>query len=123
MLLALRVLVELIRYDIVHAMGGFRSVHASVRRTPVAPGGKADEIVRRVCEAVTMTSCFYWKPVLCLPRAVVTTRLLRKFGVQAQMVIGYRPSPFFSHAWVEVEGRIVNDSPAYQQRLLVLERV
>jgi hypothetical protein len=123
MLFALRVLVELIRYDLVHAMGGFKSVHASVRTTPVAPSAKTEGIVRRVCEAVTMASCFYWKPVLCLPRAVVTTRLLRKFGVQAQMVIGYRPSPFFSHAWVEVDGRIVNDSPAYQERLLVLERM
>ena len=62
-------------------MGGFKSVHASVRTTPVAPSVKADGTVRRVCEAVTMASCFYWKPVLCLPRAVVTTRLLRKFGV------------------------------------------
>jgi hypothetical protein len=38
-------------------------------------------------------------------------------------VIGYRPSPFFSHAWVEVDGRIVNDSPVYQERLFVLERL
>jgi hypothetical protein len=43
--------------------------------------------------------------------------------VAAEMVIGYRPSPFFSHAWVEVNGSIVNDSPAYQEKLLVLERV
>jgi hypothetical protein len=123
MLFLLRVLVELIRYDVVNAVGGFRSVHTSVKTTPVSPSAGGDGIVRRICDAVTLASCFYWKPVLCLPRAVVTTRLLRKFGVQAQMVIGYRPSPFFSHAWVEVNGRIVNDSPAYQQKLLVLERV
>jgi hypothetical protein len=123
MLFLLRVLVELIRYDVVHAVGGFRRVHASVKTTPISPSAGRDGIVRRTCEAVTLASCFYWKPVLCLPRAVVTTRLLRRFGVRAQMVIGYRPSPFFSHAWVEVDGRIVNDSPAYQKRLLVLERL
>ena len=123
MLFPFRVLVELIRYDVVHAVGGFKSVHASVKTTPVAPTDGRDGIVSRTCDAVSLASCFYWKPVLCLPRAVVTTRLLRRFGVRAQMVIGYRPSPFFSHAWVEVDGRIVNDSPAYQERLLVLERL
>jgi hypothetical protein len=123
MLFLLRVLVELIRYDVVHAVGGFKSVHAGVKTTPVAPSAGRDGIVRRICDAVTLASCFYWKPVLCLPRAVVTTRLLRRFGVRAQMVIGYRPSPFFSHAWVEVDGRVVNDSPTYQERLFVLERL
>src|SRR5215813_13721417 len=48
---------------------------------------------------------------------VCTVRLLRKHGVHARLVIGYRPSPFFSHAWVEVDGRVVYGSPAYQKRL------
>jgi hypothetical protein len=47
-------------------------------------------------------------------------RLLRKHDVVARLVIGYRPVPFFSHAWVEVNGRVVNDSPAYRERLQVL---
>jgi len=38
-------------------------------------------------------------------------------------VIGYRAAPFFSHAWVEVGGRAANDSPTYQKRLQVLERL
>ena len=118
MLFVLRVLVELIRFDIVHADGRL-SVGARQRQNNTCCAERRSRWdVRRICDAVTLASCFYWKPVRCLPRAVVTTRLLRKFGVQAQMVIGYRPSPFFSHAWVEVDGRIVNDSPAYQERLL-----
>src|ERR1041384_5341892 len=63
------------------------------------------------------STCFYWKPVLCLQRAVCTVRLLRRHGIFARLVIGYRPSPFFSHAWVEVDGRVVYGSPAYQKRL------
>jgi transglutaminase superfamily protein len=47
-------------------------------------------------------------------------RLLRARGVVARLLIGYRPVPFLSHAWVEVEGRVVNDSPAYRKRLHVL---
>jgi hypothetical protein len=47
-------------------------------------------------------------------------RLLRKRGVVARLVIGYRPVPYFFHAWVEVNGQIVNDSTTYQDRLQVL---
>jgi hypothetical protein len=123
MLLALRVVGELFRYDIAHKAGGFRALHESVRRTSVALRSPEPGSISRVCEAVSFVACFYWKPVLCMQRAVVITRLLRRCGVKAEMVIGYRPSPFFSHAWVEVDGRVVNDSPAYRERLLVLERL
>ena len=67
-----------------------------------------------------LATCLYWKPVLCLQRSVCAVRLLRSHGVAARLVIGYRPSPFFSHAWVEVDGRVVNSSPAYKTRLRVL---
>jgi hypothetical protein len=43
--------------------------------------------------------------------------LLRQYGIYARLAIGYRPSPFFSHAWVEVNGRVVYGSAAYQKRL------
>jgi hypothetical protein len=44
------------------------------------------------------------------------------YGTQADVVIGYRLAPFLAHAWVEVGGRVVNDSPAFQRRLQALER-
>jgi hypothetical protein len=53
---------------------------------------------------------------------VVAVRLLRHYGIEAQVVIGCRAAPFASHAWVEVNGRVVNDSSGYQQKLRVLER-
>jgi hypothetical protein len=123
MLHTMQAYAELLRFEIFNRFGGFKRIHQSVRNMPVARRSAKPEIVAQICDAVTLASCFFWKPVLCLPRAAATTRLLRKHGVKAEMVIGYRPSPFFSHAWVEVEGAIVNDSPAYQQRLLVLDRL
>ena len=64
----------------------------------------------------------YWKRVLCLQRSVAAARVLRAYGVEADVVIGYRLGPFMAHAWVEVGGRIVNDSPVFQRQLQVLER-
>jgi hypothetical protein len=38
------------------------------------------------------------------------------------MVIGAQQMPFRSHAWVEVEGRVVNDKPYTPEMYPVLER-
>jgi hypothetical protein len=71
---------------------------------------------------MTLAICFYWKPVRCLQRSTAMARLLRQFRGPARVVIGYRPSPFFGHAWVEMDGRVIHDSPAYQ-RLHVVARI
>jgi len=112
-------LCELARYDVISALGG----SANIRRLNPQPSTLEPtnhEVVRTTCNAVSLAACLYWKPVLCLQRSVCIVRLLGKHDVVAHLVIGYRPVPFFSHAWVEVNGRIVNDSPTYRERLQVL---
>ena len=64
----------------------------------------------------------YVKPVLCLQRSSATTLLLRRYGWKAEMVIGVQLMPFKSHAWVEVEGIVVNDKPYIPNLYQVLER-
>ena len=120
LVLVIGALWQLALYDLVNALFGFQRIHRRVARQRVASRPLHTESEARICDAVTMAACFYCKPVLCLQRSVVATLMLRKYGVPGRLVIGYRPSPFFSHAWVEVDGRVVNDSPAYQQRLQVL---
>lgn len=120
--LVVRALYELARYDATVSFGGSGRILRRLRRQSIAsqPGGPelgSRELEQVICDAVLLATCFYWKPALCLQRAVCTVRLLRSHGVSARLVIGYRPSPFFSHAWVEVEGRVVYGSPAYQKRL------
>jgi hypothetical protein len=88
----------------------------------VQPDGSPAAEVAPVCHAVDCMSSFYWKPLRCLQRSVVTARMLRAYGIQADVVIGHRAKPFLSHAWVEVGGRVVNDSPAYRNRLQILDR-
>ena len=118
--LVLEALVALIRYDVVHTL-----LKRPVLRLPAPSlGSRAQsELERRICDAVLTATCFYWKPVLCLQHAVCVARLLRARGVRAHLVIGYRAVPFFSHAWVEVDGRVVNDSPGYRSQLQVLHTV
>lgn len=119
-MLYIRVLWELLRYDITLAWRGMQGVRASaavrVRRTV-----RADE--KGIAQAVAAVLPLYWKRVRCLQRSVVTARIMRWYGVGAEVVIGYQTAPFFSHAWVEVAGRAVGDSSMYSKRLQVLERL
>lgn len=113
----LRALYELARYDAIVALRGSGCVLRQLRRQTVRQAAPNAELEQAMSDAVHLATCFYCKPVLCLQRSVCTVRLLRKRGIDARLVIGYRPSPFFSHAWVEVDGRVVYGSPAYQKRL------
>jgi hypothetical protein len=117
--LVCRALYELARYEVIVYLRGSGRILQQLRRQSVAT--RATDQEQMICDAVLLATCLYFKPVLCLQRAVCTVRLLRRYGVVARLVIGYRPSPFFSHAWVEVDGRVVYGSPAYQKRLKPLQ--
>ena len=118
--LVLRALYEIARYEVVLSLLGSGRILSQLKRQSVTATTAGAELEKAICDAVLLAACFYWKPVLCLQRAVCTVRLLRRHGIQARLVIGYRPSPFFSHAWVEVDGRVLYGSAAYQKRLLPL---
>jgi len=113
----------LIAFDIAR-LAGFARVHGWLRRRHSRTRGRpswatADDIVWAVDEACV----WYVKRAACLQRSVIATWLLRRHGLQAQLVIGCRPLPFESHAWVEVDGRIVNDRPQYQKVFTVVDRL
>lgn len=118
--LVFRALYEMVRYEVVLSLLGSGRILSQLRRQTISTRSAGTGTEKTICDAVLLATCFYWKPVLCLQRAVCTVRLLRRHGIHARLVIGYRPSPFFSHAWVEVDGRVVYGSAAYQQRLMPL---
>ena len=111
---------EIARYEVIVSLRGSGRILSQLKRQSIAAQSTNQELEKAICDAVQLATCFYWKPVLCLQRAVCTVRLLRRHGIFARLVIGYRPSPFFSHAWVEVDGRVVYGSAAYQKRLMPL---
>ena len=118
--LVFRALYEIARYDVVLSLLGSGRILSQLKQQSFTARIASAEFEKTICDAVLLATCFYWKPVLCLQRAVCTVRLLRKYGIHARLVIGYRPSPFFSHAWVEVDGRVLYGSAAYQKRLMPL---
>jgi hypothetical protein len=118
-----RALVGLVFYDLVLTVAGFPRIRALVRRSSPRNKPTNSKTIERICNAVDIASCFYFKQVRCMHRSFVVVRLLRKAGVNADLVIGSRPIPFISHAWVEVDGRVVNDKQGYKRRLIEMDRM
>jgi len=120
--LVLRAYLELVRVDLTLTCGTFASLYSRVRACPVNKEVEHADAVEKVCAAVDMACIWYWKQVLCLQRSAATACLLKRRGVPAQMMIGAQQMPFRSHAWVEVDGRVVNDKPYMREMYAVLDR-
>ena len=78
--------------------------------------------MERLCHAIDLACVWYWKQVRCLQRSAATVSLLRNYGIEAQLVIGAQLKPFQAHAWVEVDGRVVNDNSYTKELYSVLDR-
>ena len=118
--LVLNAYLKLIQFDLYLARGNFAALYDKVRNYPV--GALAPNTIEDLCSAVNIACIWYWKEALCLQRSAATACLLKKYGVTAQMVIGAQQMPFKAHAWVEVEGRVVNDKPYTPEMYQVLDR-
>lgn len=96
--------------DSILRFGGFRSLHQMLTNWQMTLGRRSDEsVIASVCSAVNRAGIWHPKQSLCLQRSAVLVCLLRAFGVPAEMVIGVHKMPFYSHAWAEVEGEVIND--------------
>lgn len=122
--LVLRALCEFLCYDIRHSVLGFRAVYVGNNRARLQRlKGTAQDHPSAIVQAVDLAQSFYFKPVRCLQRSVAAARLLQRHGVPAKVMIGFQADPFFSHAWVELHGRVLNDSPVYRKSLCTMEFV
>lgn len=112
----------LLYLDYLMRFRGFQSLHAMVRKRIVHAVPTMVEDDRALSRAVDLACVLYFRPVLCLQRSSAATLLLRRHGWPASLVIGAQLLPFQSHAWVEIDGRVVNDKPYVHQMFEILER-
>ncbi len=117
-----KALIGLIAFDALLLVRNFATLHRVVRNWNPSDRTVPSDATTRVCDAVNYACSWYPKRALCLQRSSVTTCLLRSCGVRAEMVIGAQKLPFKSHAWVEVNGRAVNERTDVQSNYGVWER-
>ena len=92
---------------------GLARVHARLGATeaPNSPSPAADPA--RIGTLVNAAAGLPLVPATCLTRSLLLDWLLRRRGVPSELRIGVRRegSALDAHAWVECEGRPVNDAP------------
>lgn len=120
--LVLKAYFKLIQFDFCVSRGDFATLHKTIREYPINRQPPPTDKLEEVCAAVDMACIWYWKEVLCLQRSAATACLLRRYGIPAVMVVGAQQMPFKAHAWVEVEGCVVNDKPYTPKMYLVLDK-
>ena len=113
---------KLIQFDFYLARGNFAALYDKVRNYPIGQQPASPDAVARICAVIDVACIWYWKEALCLQRSAATACLLKRYGVPAQLVIGAQQMPFRAHAWVEVDGRVVNDKPYVPEMYAALER-
>jgi hypothetical protein len=110
------------QFDLYLARCDFAALRDQVRKFPLRRRAQTHAAIEQICSAVDMACIWYWKEALCLQRSAATACLLKDYGFPAEMVIGAQQLPFKAHAWVEVDGRVVNDKPYMSEMYAVLDR-
>jgi hypothetical protein len=121
-ILVLKAYWKLIHFDRYLVRRDFSGLYHEVRTFPISQETPPRDAIERICSAVDMACIWYWKQALCLQRSAATACLLKGYGVPAQLVIGARQIPFKAHAWIEVDGSVVNDRLYTPEMYAVLDR-
>jgi hypothetical protein len=111
----------LIAHDAFMRKHDFAALHQEIKTFPLRVKKPDHAVTEQVSNALDIACAFYPRQVLCLQRSAVLVKMLRKRGVPAHMIIGAQKLPFKAHAWVEVDGQIVNDRLASRETFLILE--
>jgi prolyl oligopeptidase len=122
MRLYIRAICQLLRFHYFVIRRDFALLRKKVRDCPCYTWKHSPGFVERVCRAMDIVCFCYPRRTLCLQRSAATVCLLRQCGVQAELVIGAQQTPFRAHAWVEVDGLVVNDKSYVREMYAVLDR-
>jgi hypothetical protein len=114
----------LFAFDVLLKFGGFQRLIRKVERWPIAEPRTTDrETCRRVRGMVDRAQMYYPKKAMCLQHSAVVTCLLRRRGIPAEMVLAAQTFPPKAHAWTEVAGEVVSDSPSVKTKYRELKRL
>lgn len=119
--LTVRAWLELLHIDLI-ARGGFSAIRDRVVNTPMPATAGDPAIVANVERALSHARAWYFKSPKCLQYSAASTRLLRRRGIPARMVVGCQHAPFTAHAWVEVDGNVVSEYRYGLEHYQILDR-
>jgi hypothetical protein len=81
------------------------------------------EMVGDIVKNVTIAGTVFPGRARCLEQSLTLLACLRRRGVLAELRLGVRPYRFRAHAWVELDGVVLNDDPQQLAGMAVLPPV
>lgn len=115
-------LLALLKFSL--AFAGFERTWSCIRkhaqRIELAERVDAD-VVLRLERTVAMAAALYPGRAQCLERSLVLYWCLRRRGIAASYRMGVQTYPFLAHAWIEYDGRPINDVPEHVRRFRPIE--
>src|SRR5687768_4341049 len=90
---------------------GFARTVALARKLSTTRRQADVALIAEVCRRLAMAAVFYPGRARCLEQSLALYVLLRRRGLPVELRLGVQPYPFTAHAWVELEGRPVNEQP------------
>ena len=78
------------------------------------------DVVQPTLHNILIATAFYPGRSKCLEQAVASFVLLRRRGIPADVRFGVQPYPFFAHAWVELDGKPLTESPEVIARFALM---
>jgi hypothetical protein len=89
--------------------GRLEAAAALLREAPGALDAETDVLIQRFQNLRPL----YPREASCLFDSLALGRFLADGGIRAELVFAVRGAPFAAHAWLEKEGRILNDDAEY----------
>jgi len=121
----LRALTVYLIIDVALRLFGYRKVfNTVVARARVRRGGSGGD-AERIDRALGTVRRYYVnrKAKDCLPRALAAFYLLRREGLEPELLIGVKRFPFSAHSWVELDGKVIADQPGVAADYTPLKRM
>jgi hypothetical protein len=113
----------LFRFELIMRFRSSAALRRIVRNCPVTDPERSRLVpTEELSHAMDLACVFYLKRVRCLQRSAATTILLRRYGWKPEMVTGAQLLPYEFHAWIEIDGVVVNDKPYMHEIYQELER-
>lgn len=92
-------------------LGYARTVRIARTLAGVAAVDAQPQLIDETLQQILRATAFYPGRSLCLEQSLVAFVLLRRGGLAVDLRLGVQPYPFSAHAWVELKGVPITESP------------
>jgi hypothetical protein len=92
-------------------LGYARTLRLARRLSPRVTVEPSAQLIDQTLHQILKATAFYPGRSLCLEQSIVGYVLLRRAGLAVELRLGVQPYPFSAHAWVELNGVPITESP------------